>query len=180
MHSFKVGDWVYVNDWCYGQIMDIDKHKQDAVVEFDTGSGGGSMFFNLEDLEPAPAPTKLDTLRQYHFDRTEMSEAFFKVFTTDEYVDIKVACGANTHLDDFSLFYWEDEFYILHRNSGVMINWYKNMGRTNTCNRPDFTIDDFREFLKKLREDLVWNKVIDDVEMLEEMADAGWDLDEED
>lgn len=117
----------------------------------------------------------LTTLPQYHFDRDEMCKVFFEIFTYDEFVDIDVACSCNKHLDEFSLLRWEDEFYILHRNSGIMINWYKHMGRTNTCNKPDFTSDDLREFLKKLREDLVWNKVIEDNELLEQLADEWYD-----
>lgn len=175
MHTFKIGDWVYGGDWCYGQIADVDMKHNYAIVEYDTGSGGGSMMFDYEELTPAEAPTKLNNLPQYHFDRDEMCEVFFDVFTTDEYVDIKVECGRNRHFDEFSLLRWEDEFYIVHRNSGVIINWYKNMGRTNTCNKPDFTLDDFREFLIRLRKELVWYKVIEDIELLEEMADAGWE-----
>lgn len=120
----------------------------------------------------------LTTLPQYHFDRDDFCKVLFEVFTFDEFVDIDVECSANRHLDEFTLMRWEDEFYILHRNSGIMINWYKHAGRTNTCNKPDFTLDDFREFLQKLREDLVWNKVIEDIELLEEMARAGWDEEE--
>lgn len=104
----------------------------------------------------------LVTLPQYHFDRDEFSKVFFEVFTYDEFVDIDVECGCQRHLGEFSLLRWEDEFYILHRNSGVMINWYKHCGRTNTCNRPDFTLDDLREFLIELRKDLVWEGVIKD------------------
>lgn len=104
----------------------------------------------------------MDTLPQYHFDRNDFCKIFMEVFTIDEYVDIDVLCGPTTHLEEFSLFRCEDEFYILHRNSGVLINWYKHMGRTNTCNKSDFTLDDFREFLKKLREDLVWSGKIKD------------------
>ena len=111
----------------------------------------------------------MDTLPQYHFDRDDFCKVFCEVFTIDEYVDIDVECGINRHLDEFSLFRCEDEFYILHRNSGILINWYKHMGRTNTCNKPDFTLDDFREFLKKLREDLVWNKVIKDDALYEKI-----------
>lgn len=119
----------------------------------------------------------LKYLPQYHFDRNDFCRVFNEVFTVDEQIDIDVECGANRHLDEFTLMRWEDEFYILHRNSGVMINWYKHTGRTNTCNKPDFTLDDFRVFLQKLREDLVWNKVIEDNELLEELAEAWYEED---
>lgn len=115
----------------------------------------------------------LNTLPQYHFDRDDFCKVIEEVFTWDEFVDIDVECGCNRHLDDFTLLRWEDEFYILHRNSGIMINWYKHAGRTNTCNKPDFTLDDFREFLVKLREDLVWNGVIKD-EVLKKELHRRW------
>ena len=167
MHIFKVGDWVYagVDQWCYGQIIAFDGAQNDiAVVEFGTDYEGGTMSFDLEDLKPAEPPkkSKINHLPDYHFDRDEMTKAFFEVFSTDEYTDICVECGFNRHLESFSLFRCDDEFYILHRPSGIMINWYKHMGRTNTCNRPDFTLDALREFLQKLREDLVWERIIDD------------------
>lgn len=111
----------------------------------------------------------LTTLPQYHFDRKDFCKVFEEVFTLDEYVDIDVLCGENRHFDEFTLMRWEDEFYILHRNSGIMINWYKHMGRTNTCNKPDFTLDDLRVFLQKLREDLVWSGEIRDDTLLEKI-----------
>ena len=46
--DFQVGDWVYAEDWCYGQIIEIDGNF--ARVEFDTGSGGGNCWFDLSDV----------------------------------------------------------------------------------------------------------------------------------
>ena len=48
--SFEIGDWVYAGDWCYGQIVDIDFEKGEALVEFDTGTGGGSLWFEFGEL----------------------------------------------------------------------------------------------------------------------------------
>lgn len=46
----EVGDWVYASDWCYGQVVSI---SDDFIgVEFDTGTGGGTCFFE-------PAAVKL-------------------------------------------------------------------------------------------------------------------------
>lgn len=96
----------------------------------------------------------LSNLPQYHFDRDEFCDIFHEVFTSDEIYDIEVLCQSTTNLDDFVLLYNEDEFYILHRDSGIMINWYKHLGRTNTCNCPRFTADDLSVFLKALKEDI--------------------------
>ena len=115
----------------------------------------------------------LKDLPQYHFDRDDFCRVFEEVFTYDEYIEIDVLCSSQTFIDAFTLFRWEDEFYILHRNSGTMINWYKHMGRTNTCNKSDFTLDDFRVFLQKLREELVWDGKIED-EVLRAKLEREW------
>ena len=165
MEKFDIGDWVYGSDWCYGVITDIEDGF--AVVEYETDRGGGNCSFMFEDLKKAEPPKRnaLAALPQYHFDRDDFCNVMFDVFTMGEYIDIDTECGCNTHLDNFTLMRVEDEFYILHRDSGILINWYKHAGRTNTCNKPDFTLDDFREFLVELRKDLVWNDIIKDEEL---------------
>lgn len=51
---FKIGDYVYAEDWCYGRIVYItDKY---AEVDFDTARGGGCLTFALEDLKIAKPP----------------------------------------------------------------------------------------------------------------------------
>lgn len=50
---FKVGDYVYAGDWCSGTIVEIDGDT--ACVEFETASGGGTIPFDIEELEHAPA-----------------------------------------------------------------------------------------------------------------------------
>lgn len=47
---FEVGDWVYAGDWCYGQIIGLDFENREALVEFDTGSGGGSFWFEFGEM----------------------------------------------------------------------------------------------------------------------------------
>lgn len=97
----------------------------------------------------------LQTLPQYHFDRHEMCDLFDEVFTTDQFIDVDVACGCSRNTDSFALFRGDDEFYILHKDSGVLINWYKHLGRTNTCNKEDFTLDNLRVFLVLLKDELL-------------------------
>lgn len=99
-----------------------------------------------------------ETLPQYHFERDDFIKAFCEFFTSEQIVDIETLCQETTYLDDFILLYHEDEFYILHKDSGVVINWYKHLGRTNTCNREDFTLDDLREFLNILANELGFDK----------------------
>ena len=171
MEKFNVGDWVYGSDWCYGIITDIEDDF--AVVEYETDRGGGNCSFMFEDLVKAEPPKSkaLETLPQYHFAREDFVRVMFDVFTTKEWIDLEVECGANMHLDEFTLMRFEDEFYILHRDSGTLINWYKHSGRTNTCNKPDFTLNDFREFLVELRKDLVRNYIIKDEDLKKKMQE---------
>ena len=162
---------MYASDWCYGFITKIEDGF--AVVEYETDRGGGNCSFMFEELKKAEPPKRnaLETLPQYHFGRDDFCNIMFDVFTMEEYIDIDVECGCNTHLDNFTLMRVDDEFYILHRDSGILINWYKHAGRTNTCNKPDFTLDDFREFLVELRKDLVWNDIIKDEELKKKMLE---------
>lgn len=46
--ELKVGDKVYAEDWCYGEIVRIDGDFAD--VEFEHGNGGGCLPFKLSDL----------------------------------------------------------------------------------------------------------------------------------
>lgn len=96
----------------------------------------------------------LETLPQYHFDRDDFCKVFGEVFTDDEIIDIDVMCGYPQNTENFLLYRWEDEFYIIHRDSGTIINWYKHLGRTSTCNKEGFTLADLKELLLLLKEDL--------------------------
>ena len=122
----------------------------------------------------------LETLAQYHFDRDEFCKVFDEVFSYDQYIDIDIACSVCSQSDDFSLFRYDDEFYILHKDSGTLINWYKHLGRTNTCNKPDFTLDDLRVFLVKLKDEALYEKWIEaDISKTNVWRPCGYDVYEE-
>lgn len=98
--------------------------------------------------------SKFEDLPQYHFDRDDFVKAFRSVFSFDDREEIVSLCEGNEFIGDFHLFHNEDEYYILHMPSGTIINWYKHLGRTNTCNK-DLDYEDLKEFLKMLR-DAFW------------------------
>lgn len=54
MDEINIGDYVYGSDWCYGQVVDID--NKGARVEFETPGGGGSFWFDFNELTKAPEP----------------------------------------------------------------------------------------------------------------------------
>lgn len=98
----------------------------------------------------------LKPLRQYHFNRDDFVDAFRGTFTNDQIEEIETLCMHTWQTDDFMLFWYADEFYIVHKESGIVINWYKHLGRTNTCSKPRFTLEGLKEFLWLLKEDLNW------------------------
>lgn len=54
--KFKVGDYVYTSDGYYGKIVAINNTFDMAQVEFDTGSGGGNLPYDFNELKMAPLP----------------------------------------------------------------------------------------------------------------------------
>lgn len=54
MNDFKVGDYVYGGDWCYGRIMDLT--DDGAIIAFETERGGGNLYFDFEELTFAGNP----------------------------------------------------------------------------------------------------------------------------
>lgn len=86
-----------------------------------------------------------EELPQYHFERNAMCAIFDTEFMWWFWDHIEESN------DEFLITRHGDEFYIIHFPSGTIINWYKHMGRTNTCNK-DLTLDDLREFKKMLLE----------------------------
>ena len=93
-----------------------------------------------------------EDLPQYHFDRGDMCEVFddeFMIWFWDH-----LECRS----DEFLITRNDDEFYIIHFPSGTIVNWYKHMGRTNTCNKA-LTLDDLKEFKKMLLADFNYEEV---------------------
>nr|DAK95432.1 MAG TPA: Protein of unknown function (DUF3553) [Caudoviricetes sp.] len=45
----EIGDKVYAQDWFEGIITDIDGNE--ALIEFETARGGGSIWFSMNDLQ---------------------------------------------------------------------------------------------------------------------------------
>lgn len=95
-------------------------------------------------------------LPQYHFNRADFVRILEEVLGEDIFTVLDL-CSYNSHTANFELWHDDqDEWYIKHVPTGVIINWYKetHLGRTNTCTDPNFTLDDFRVFLTQLKEEL--------------------------
>lgn len=103
-----------------------------------TDKDGGIIYYKTKNPLFQPLP-------QYHFDRDDMCKVFDEDFIWWLYDHV------NESNDEFEISRVSDEYYIIHFSSGTIVNWYKHMGRTNTCNKP-LTLDDLREFKKMLLE----------------------------
>lgn len=99
---------------------------------------------------------KLEALPQYHFDRDDFTKAFEDVFNNRKttIMDVVGACIDNVYTTNFLLHYQDDDYYIIHLPSGTIINWYKHLGRINTCNKIGFTLSDLKEMLTLLKNEL--------------------------
>ena len=104
------------------------------------------------------AEQRLEDLPQYHIDRDVMCKI---VAETVGYERLMDAFDHGTVIcDSFAWFRNRDEFYIIHLDSGMMVNWYKHLGRTNTCSQANRTVEDYRTFFTLFKEELdYWGKV---------------------
>lgn len=91
---------------------------------------------------------ELDSIKQYYWNR-DLFCKYFKDYAPSFY-DYMWDQGSRFSLDSFEMFRDEDEFYLLHKDTGIMINWYKHLGRTNTCNIT-INLEIFKELLMLLQ-----------------------------
>lgn len=96
---------------------------------------------------------RLTYMKDYHISRDTMCDIVDNIIGYDLLMDC-FCYGQFCDSDEFSWFRSDDEFYIIHKNSGMMINWYKHLGRTNTCSQEDRTVEDYLEFFNKFKEEL--------------------------
>lgn len=97
----------------------------------------------------------LKDLPQYHIERDLFCTV---VKETIGYSTLNDAFnyGVFNQSDDFAWFCYDDEYYIIHKDSGMMINWYKHFGRCNTCSQIHRTLEDYYEFFRAFNDDLFY------------------------
>ena len=93
----------------------------------------------------------LDNTRQYYFKRDLFCEYFNKY--APSFIKIMWDMGCDFQTTNFKMFRIDDEIYLLHIDTGIILNWYKHLGRTNTCNR-DIDTEVFKELLELLENDI--------------------------
>jgi len=96
----------------------------------------------------------MEELPDYHFNREEFVDVFREIFSDDEIIKIEMYCQGCKCFYNFLLYYKDDTYYIIHFDSGLIISWYKHLGRANTCNNEHFDIFSLKALLKELKEDI--------------------------
>lgn len=86
-------------------------------------------------------------MKQYPIERDVFCKIFRKI-DSDFYDEL---CDTTT--DSFKVWRYDDEFYILHIDSGTLINWYKHLGRCNTCNK-NLSIEEYKKLANDLYNEL--------------------------
>ena len=98
---------------------------------------------NIDNKEINP----FETLAQYAIERDDFERIY-----------LLVAKKLYNETDDFKGWYNNDEWYILHKPSGTMINWYKHCGRCNTCNKT-LSLHQHELFATIIYEDMLENNI---------------------
>ena len=101
-----------------------------------------------------------DAMEQYHFEREDFCNTFNEVFTSEQYDKLFDILTSGYSSYEFILTRHDDDFYILDTETGLLITWYKHLGRINMTNDKTLTLEELHQELIKLREDLEENNAL--------------------
>ena len=92
-------------------------------------------------------------LPQYHLERNDFINLIKETIGLEFLLD-SFTLSQYIKTSSFLLWHNDDEYYILHCSSGMLVNWYKHLGRCNTCSQSFRTNDDYKKFFSLLRDEL--------------------------
>lgn len=107
MSQFNIGDWVYGDDWCYGQIVDIEDDGEYADVEYATPSGGGCMPFHISELSHAEPPKVYCSDPEKNESLRGIIEEFERLVTRAKTLGFDIRLSPDS-TDTLGLYYHED------------------------------------------------------------------------
>lgn len=100
------------------------------------------------------------TMEQYHFQREDFCNIFNEVFTSEQYGKLFDLLTSGYSSYGFILTRYDDDFYILDTETGLLITWYKHLGRINMTNDKTLTLEELKLEFIKLKKDLEENNAI--------------------
>ena len=133
------------------------EHRAGAASVTYQKNGNGSYSVVSWDPEPeekASSPKPRAELPHGHFDRAGFTETLRRALGDAGIDELEDACLAGASKGDFKCWYDEGDYYVCHMPSGMTINWYKHLGRANTCSKPDASLSDLWDFMRRRREEL--------------------------
>lgn len=150
MHIAAITTTNIENDIGLDVITSLDSQYSGKLKTFEDFKKRYNVLFRS-----ANPKSPFETLPQYALDR----DLFMNI-----YGNISEALMNETYYEtsNFKGWYNDDEWYILHKPSGTLINWYKHCGRTNTCNKV-LTLEQHKEFAKMILDDMRDNDVGADI-----------------
>ncbi len=99
----------------------------------------------------------LNEMKQYHFERDDFCNVFDEVFSMEEYDKLIDLFNFKYQTSSFILMRKDDDFYILNTRTGLLIGWYKHLGRINVSNDENLTLEELKSELLELREEILNN-----------------------
>lgn len=100
----------------------------------------------------------MDDMKEYVFERGMFANTFIEIIGlgTKEFNVLDDARYNFTSIGDFRIWTEEENIYILHLPSGILLGWYKfyHIGRCNFCNKSDMSESELKEFFQLLKEQL--------------------------
>ena len=101
-----------------------------------------------------------DNMEQYHFEREDFCNVFNEVFTNEQYGKLFDLLTSGYSSYKFILTRYDDDFYVLDTETGLLITWYKHLGRINMTNDKTLTLDELKIELIKLKNDLINSRIL--------------------
>lgn len=95
---------------------------------------------------------ELENMSQYYLDRDLFCAIVRNTIGIDRLYDAFTYGIAIS--GSFAWFIHDDEYYIINLDSGMIINWYKHIGRTNTCSQEGRTVGDYYKFFLSFKKEL--------------------------
>ena len=99
---------------------------------------------------------------QYPIERDKFCGIFFFMEVNSIYYEVDIETR------NFKYWRYDDDYYILRKEDGVLIGWYKHLGRINVANEP-LDEKDYIKFAEQFKQELMEEGVLTDEELLEEL-----------
>ena len=132
----------------------LERRAGAASVKYEKNENGSYSVIKWEPLPGPDAQDPMEALPHGHFGRGEFAGVLVEALGNDGIDALEDACVTGKAMGDFKCWYDEGDYYVCHMPSGMTVNWYKHLGRANTCSKPGATLRDLMSFMSRLRKEM--------------------------